>query len=61
MRTPQGHKKVLYSTSEVKKKPKTHMESVRQSLQAQPKILKELSKQQICQSKGKHSLKNPLK
>jgi hypothetical protein len=49
--TPEGHQKSIFNTPKVKKKTKIHMGSIRQSLQAQPKNIKKLSKQQINQSK----------
>jgi hypothetical protein len=49
MGTPEGHQKSIFNTSKVKNT-KIHIGSIRQSLQAQPKILKKLSEHQIYQS-----------
>jgi hypothetical protein len=40
MRTPEGHQKSIFNTPKVKKKTKRRMGSIRQSLQAQPKTIK---------------------
>jgi hypothetical protein len=55
MGTPEGHQKSIFNTTKVKKNKKKHMGSVRQSLQAQPKTIKKLSKHLINQSKQKKS------
>jgi hypothetical protein len=52
MGTPEGHKSI-FNSSKVKKK--IHMGSIRQSLQAQPKILNKFSEDQINQSELKFS------
>jgi hypothetical protein len=44
MGTPEGHQKSIFNTPKSEKKTKTHVGSIRQSLQAQPKNLKKLSK-----------------
>jgi hypothetical protein len=54
-KTPEGHPKSIFITPKVKKKTKIHMESIRQSLQAQPNNIKKLSEHQINQSKKKKS------
>jgi hypothetical protein len=51
MRTSESNQKSIFNTLKVKKKSKLHMGSIRQSLQAQPKNIKKLSKHQINQSK----------
>jgi hypothetical protein len=48
--TPEGHQKSIFNTPKVKET-KLHMGSIRQTLQAQPKNIKKLSKHQINQSK----------
>jgi hypothetical protein len=53
IRNPEGHQKRIFNTP--KMKTKIHMGSIRQSLQAQPKTVKKLSKHQINQSKEKKS------
>jgi hypothetical protein len=47
---PEGHQKSILNTPKVKKT-KIHMGSIRQSLQAQPKNIKKLSKHQNNKSK----------
>jgi hypothetical protein len=54
MGNPEGHQKSIFNTPKVKKKTKIHMGSIRQSLQAQPKNIKKLSKHQINKSKQKN-------
>jgi hypothetical protein len=48
MGAPEGHQKSMLIPQKGKKK--IHMGSIRQSLQAQPKIMKKLSEHQIYQS-----------
>jgi hypothetical protein len=51
MENPEGHQKSIFNTPKAIKKTKIHIGSIRQSLQAQPKNTKKLSKHQINQSK----------
>jgi hypothetical protein len=50
MGTPEGHQKSIFNTSNVKKT-KIRIGSIRQSLQAQPKNIKKLTKHQINKPK----------
>jgi hypothetical protein len=59
MGTPEGHQKGIFNTPKGKKT-KIHMGSIRQSLQAQPKILKKLSEHQIYHSEQKFSQKKTM-
>jgi hypothetical protein len=54
MRTPESHQKSIFNTSKVKIKTNIHVGSILQSLQAQPKTIKKLSKK-INQPKQKKS------